>query len=428
VTSILQFSSNTYVVQEDETQVPARIIRTGSTAGRVTVDITSNDATAKQKGDYSYVAGRIVFENGEAQKDVAVLIGEDSYSEGLESLTILLSNPTGGATLGATATASVQVLDDTSEPTTNTIDDSRTYVGQHYHDFLYRQSDQAGEDFWTNSIEQCGTNQSCRDGKRVDVSTAFFLSIEFQQTGYLVIRAHKAAFGNSKSTPRYTVFLRDQREISEGVIVGQGNWQAQLDTNKQKYLEDFVSRPEFTSLPSFAPGAAAATYVDALFQNAGVTPSTAERNAAIAAYGTGDTAGRAAALKSALESGSLFNALYNPAFVLMQYYGYLRRNPDDSPDNNFNGYDFWLNKMNQFTLPGEDARNEQVALARVRRAEMVKAFIVSGEYRERFFGSASGNQSTATVQGVAQLRQGGDFGDALRNAVLQTIYLVLGSG
>ena len=49
----------------------------------------------------------------------------------------------------------------------------------------------------------------------------------------------------------------------------------------------------------------------------------------------------------------------------MQYYGYLRRNPDDAPDNNFNGYDFWLAEMNLFTLPGEDARNEQVALSRV---------------------------------------------------------------
>ena len=55
--------------------------------------------------------------------------------------------------------------------------------------------------------------------------------------------------------------------------------------------------------------------------------------------------------------------------------------------------------MNSFTLPGEDARNESVALARVRRAEMVKAFIVSTEYRERFFGAAGGNQ-----QGTVEIR------------------------
>jgi hypothetical protein len=84
--------------------------------------------------------------------------------------------------------------------------------------------------------------------------------------------------------------------------------------------------------------------------------------------------------------------MYNDAFVLMQYFGYLRRNPDDSPDNNFAGYDFWLNKLNQFSQPGEDMRNDSQAFDRARRAEMVRAFIESSEYRERFFGSATGNQ------------------------------------
>jgi hypothetical protein len=48
--------------------------------------------------------------------------------------------------------------------------------------------------------------------------------------------------------------------------------------------------------------------------------------------------------------------------------------------------------MNSFTSPGEDARNEAVVLARVQRAEMVKAFIESSEYRQRFFGAPTGNQ------------------------------------
>jgi len=173
--------------------------------------------------------------------------------------------------------------------------------------------------------------------------------------------------------------------------VGQPGSEQQLETNKQKYLADFVSRPEFVI--QFPQNEAAALYVDGLFQNAGATPTNAERNAAISSYGSGDTAGRAAALRSVSESRTVFNRLYNDAFVLMQYYGYLRRNPDDVPDNNFSGYDFWLAKMNSFTLPGEDARSEAVALARVRRAEMVKAFIESGEYRQRFAGAPGGNQS-----------------------------------
>src|SRR5205814_10030589 len=178
----------------------------------------------------------------------------------------------------------------------------------------------------------------------------------------------------------------------------QGNWQAQLDATKPAFLQDFVSRSEFTSQASFAPGVAAATYVDALFANSGVTPTASERSAAISAYGSGDTAGRAAALKSVIESGSVFNKLYNDAFVLMQYYGYLRRNPDDAPDNNFSGYDFWLSKLNSVSLPGEDMRDDSQALTRVRRAEMVRAFIESIEYRQRFGGAPTGNQ-----QGPAQV-------------------------
>jgi hypothetical protein len=62
---------------------------------------------------------------------------------------------------------------------------------------------------------------------------------------------------------------------------------------------------------------------------------------------------------------------FNRAFVLMQYFGYLRRNPDDPPDNSFQGYNFWLSKLDQFS-------GDYVG------AETVKAFLVSGEYRQRF--------------------------------------------
>jgi hypothetical protein len=97
----------------------------------------------------------------------------------------------------------------------------------------------------------------------------------------------------------------------------------------------------------------------------------------------------------------------------MQYFGYLRRNPDDAPDSDFAGYDFWLNKLNSFTQPGEDAHNESVALARVRRAEMVRAFIESTEYRERFFGSSTGNQQGSTTREQAR----GNWKDEFEEAV-----------
>ena len=102
-----------------------------------------------------------------------------------------------------------------------------------------------------------------------------------------------------------------------------------------------------------------------------VTPTSSERQAAMTAFGPGGTSGRVAALRSVADSASLTNAESNPSFVLMQYYCYLRRNPTDAPDGNDNGYQFWLTKLNLF---GGNFIN----------AEMVKAFILSGEYRDRF--------------------------------------------
>lgn len=392
-----------------------QVFRTGTNTTQATVDLNSSDGTARQKGDYTNAINRIVFEPGQTQKNVSVLVCEDGYAEGPESFTLTLSNPTGGSTLGALATATVQITDDASETSANPIDDPRGFVCEQYHDFLNRQSDQAGEDFWTNQIAGCGANAACIDEKRTNVSAAFFLSVEFQNTGYLVIRAHKAAFGNDKSNPRYLVFLRDQRELNEGVVVGQPGADTRLEQNIQMFFREFVQRPEFVT--PFPMGTAAATYVDTLFANATVTPTTAERNAAISAYGSGDTAGRAAALRSVSDSNSMFQKQYNPAFVLMEYYGYLRRNPDDSPDNNFSGYDFWLNKMNQFSLPNEDVRNESVALGRVKRADMVKSFLVAGEYRQRFAGSPSGNQQGSN-EDYGTLSQLGDF---LRQSLIQLL-------
>jgi hypothetical protein len=84
-----------------------------------------------------------------------------------------------------------------------------------------------------------------------------------------------------------------------------------------------------------------------------------------------DPTTRAEVLRRVAEDSDLRDAEFNKAFVLMEYFGYLRRNPNDAPDLNFNGYDFWLNKLNSF---GGNFVN----------AEMVKAFIRAGEYRNRF--------------------------------------------
>lgn len=115
----------------------------------------------------------------------------------------------------------------------------------------------------------------------------------------------------------------------------------------------------------------AAQYVDSLFQKTGITPTSQERSEAITAYGPGDTAGRAAAVRKVAENAAFQQSEYNRAFVLMEYFGYLGRDPDAAPNTDFSGYDFWLAKLNQFN-------------GNYIQAEMVKAFISSIEYRERF--------------------------------------------
>ena len=380
--SVVQFSASTYNVNEDMTFKTITVTRTGDVSGPATVDYATTDVTASQRTDYTRALGTLRFAANESSKSFDVLISEDIKLEGTETFTITLSNGTGQALLGTPSTASVVITDDPIETGPNPIDFTDIFVGQHYHDFLARQSDQSGESFWESQISVCGTNTACLDDRRTNVSAAFFLAIEFQQTGYFVIRMHKGAFGSAKSNPRYLTFLRDQRRVGEGVIVGNTGWEALLDANREAYLQEFVSRPEFVAV--FPQGVNVFTYVDTLFANEGVVPTTSEQQSAINAYGTGNTLGRAAALKSVVESDSVFDKQYNPAFVLMQYFGYLRRDADDAPDNNFTGYDFWLNKMNQFSVPGENVRDNHVALNRVKRADMVKSFIVSGEYRARF--------------------------------------------
>ncbi|HEX8294577.1 MAG TPA: DUF4214 domain-containing protein, partial [Pyrinomonadaceae bacterium] len=259
--------------------------------------------------------------------------------------------------------------------------DNAFFVRQQYLDFLSREPDAAGFQFWQDNITQCGSDEPCKEVKRINVSAAFFLSIEFQNTGYLVYRTYKAAYGDATSPNvpgtvpviRLGEFLPDSQRIGLGVQVGIGNWEQQLEANKQAYALEFVLRPRF--LAAFPLSMTAAQYVDKLVQNAGITLTAGERDALVAQLNsTADVAAaRAAVLRAVAENPQLQQSEFRRAFVLMQYYGYLRRNPDDAPEPglNFGGWKFWLDKLNEFN--GD-----------FQRAEMVKAFLTSDEYIDRF--------------------------------------------
>jgi hypothetical protein len=265
-------------------------------------------------------------------------------------------------------------------PGTNTpitINDSDFFVNQQYVDFLNRFPDQSGFDFWVNQITGCNGNATCIDGQRDNTSGAFFLSIEFQETGYLVERMYKAAYGDASGTStlggnhqlqvptiRRSEFLPDTLEMSNGVVVGQPNWQTVLENNKVAFANDFASRPRFaTAYPS---SMSVAAFVDALNANAGNPLSQSERDTLV---NSGMT--RAQIVRAVAEDSDLVSAEKNKAFVLMQYLGYLRRDPNAGPDTDYTGYDFWLQKLNNH---GGDFH----------AAQMVRSFIVSGEYVGRF--------------------------------------------
>jgi Tol biopolymer transport system component len=294
---------------------------------------------------------------------------------------ILVANPDGSGTAKITntnkgaGTPSWQALSVTPPPP-NPTDDAAFFIRQHYLDFLNREPDAAGFAFWADEVVSCGADQSCIAAKRINVSAAFFLSIEFQQTGYLVYRIYKAAYGDLPGTPvpvRLNELLPDTKQIGQSVIVGQPGWEQVLENNKQAFTSEFVQRSRFTS--AFPMSLTSTEFVDQLFLNAGVTPSKTDRTEAINAFGgahtSADNAARAHALQRVAENPALVQQEFNRAFVLMQYFGYLRRNPNDLPDSNFDGYYFWLNKLDQFN-------------GNYINAEMVKAFIVSIEYRQRF--------------------------------------------
>ncbi|HEX6183427.1 MAG TPA: Calx-beta domain-containing protein [Pyrinomonadaceae bacterium] len=448
----------------------------GAPTGTISVDYSTADGTASERSDYITAAGRLTFAPGETVKSVRVFVVDDAFTEPDETLSFTLSNLQGAnVTLGSPSTQQLTILsNDSPPPATNPIDNTQFFVRQHYLDFLNREPDADGLAFWTNEIESCGANAQCREVKRINVSAAFFLSIEFQETGFLAYLTNKAAFG---ARPLFRQFERDVQNLQRGFVFGQSS-PAVLEANKRAYFDEFVTRPEFTSKFSAMSNH---QYVSTLLAENGMAPTVPNifvarlegqtpsppnttppgvfilrrdpnasnttvrlslqlntlSSAPTAVHINGPTPGggatvlhtlparefadlpltltneeinllnagqlsvdvhtqnnpnpelgaqlgpirfrvdvltealnnvtltRAQVLRIIAESEELRRAELNAAFVQMEYFGYLRRDPDQA------GFDFWLGKLNQFN-------------GNYIEAEMVKAFISSAEYRQRF--------------------------------------------
>ena len=234
----------------------------------------------------------------------------------------------------------------------------------------------AGEDFWTTNITKCSdparrptaqTEAECIDKQKVTTSAAFFLSPEFQYTGYFVYRLYKGSLiqNGAGRFPTYQEFLRDVRQVANGII-----------QNKKKFAEEFTQRAEFRSL--YDP-LSNFDYVERLFQTAGINVSAQEKQTLVDGLNN-QTETHASVLQKVLDGKvviaegdqqfttsygrAFYEKEFNAAFVLMEYFGYLRRDPDAA------GYQRWLDKLNIY--------------GNYIDAEMVSSFIASPEYRARF--------------------------------------------
>ena len=252
----------------------------------------------------------------------------------------------------------------TATPTNiqNSIDDARFFVRQHYLDFLNREPDQGGWDYWTQEITKCGADAACVTRRRTAVSAAFFIELEFQESGAFVYRIYKAALATTPGyRPSYAEFILDRSLVVGGASLAQG----QLN-----FATSFVGRSAFTT--RYPTSLTRDQFIEALIQNiqqnSGANLST-ERANLIGEYDSGanQTDSRARVLRRIGTNETLRQAEFNRAFVLVQYFGYLRRDPDQG------GYDFWLNILNN------QLNNSQASYH-----AMVCAFITSAEYQLRF--------------------------------------------
>jgi hypothetical protein len=388
--TLITLSQSNYNVNESTGFVTITVNRTGDLSIPVSVDYATDDTgssdvcgtlntgLASSRCDFGLTLGTLVFGATESQKTFIIPITQDSYTEGPEMFTANLSNLSGnGANFGAPSSATVTITDGTTPLPPNANDDTEAFVRQQYRDFLNREAEPAGLAFWTGEINNCTPKPQCTDLKRINASAAFFLSIEFQTTGNLVRNFYVVALDRpaTNNMPAFEEFERDTQAMQRGLIVDPNNnaWETVLNNNREAFMRDFVTRTEFIGL--YPTNDTPTQYVDKLYLHSGITPTADERGAAIAEFGNATTAtdagARGRALLDVTQNTTLQQREINRSFVQMQFFGYLRRNPNDVPDGNFAGFDFWLTKLNAFG-------------GNFITSEMVKAFLVSSEYRQRF--------------------------------------------
>jgi hypothetical protein len=357
-TTTVEFGQSRFRVMESAESVTVIVTRSGVTTGTTTVHYAvglDDDGldTARQRSDFNLTAGNLTFTPGEIVKTFIVLINRVNTPGMLEKeAKIVLSNVQGsGAVLGKQNPVSLEISDEVEMEHQNPLDDHVNYVRQQYHDFLNRQPDDGGLNFWSGRLNGCSNDTACLEREHREVSAAFYMSNEFQDTGYFVYKLVKVSLNQR---PQYLLFIPEVQEISRNAIDNG------VVTSRHQFADDFTKRDDFKAAYDKLSND---DYVDALYRNAVVTPDRPTRDAQVDDLNN-NRRRRGEVLQDVAEHPEFHSREYNGAFVLMQYFGYLRRDPDEA------GYQFWVGKLNGGTHDNYPS--------------MVDAFVKALEYRDRF--------------------------------------------
>lgn len=269
-------------------------------------------------------------------------------------------------------------------PGTNTvitINDFDFFVSQQYIDFLKRFPEPAGLQFYMDTLNpdtRCSSSDiECRKTLRGIVAANFFRSPEFQRKGSYVMYLFMVSLGQRPVTvaelgdatkidrPHYAEFMTDLASISTP-----NDDPVLTETKKNALADAWVQRAEF--LARYPANMSPATFVQSLLNTAGVTnPNQAQLVSDL----TAGTKTRAQVLRAIAESTQVSDKFYKQAFVTMEYFGFLRRDPEDchgSADPSQCGYIF---HNARFNLGFDPSDIENV---------IVRGFMESPEYINRF--------------------------------------------
>ncbi|MCA1815052.1 MAG: PQQ-dependent sugar dehydrogenase [Acidobacteria bacterium] len=392
----VQFASANFSATEDDTENAPRatvtVTRAGDTSGSAavayrTVDdqrpIPCNPAARDQNNnpfpqgvafarcDYASTGGTLVFAPNETAKTFTVPVIDDGWVEPNETVQLELFNPS-GASLGAQPTATLTITDNDLSSAANPIDTTDFFVRQQYLDFLSREPDPDGFNSWRGLLNNCpnpfnidAASPSARCD-RITVSANFYLSTEFQLKGFFVYRFYKLTLNRQ---PTYVEMVADMNAVT-------GSTAQEVFDKKAAFTNGWVQRQEFKNTYDAMTNAQFVnTLMDRYALPSVTTPNPASPDdnsdtnkvtltrAALVSQLDQQSMTRAQVVRALADSNEVGSREFVPAFVSMQYFGYLRRDPDPS------GYNDWINYL--AAHPG-DFRT------------MVIGFVDSPEYGLRF--------------------------------------------